>query len=123
MLKATVTPEVITKAIQQAIRILNATDCEFKVIEQNGVEWGNLEVMPKKKRTINPNREYGELVKHYDQYVDYDACVGDVFEIPKGPFMPEEIRRGVCSKLSKTWGNGTYTTAVLDDKVQVLRIA
>lgn len=123
MLKAVATPEVVTKGIQQAIRVLIATSTDFKVILSNGEEFGNLEVIAKKKRTMNPNRGYGVLVKHYDQYIDYDAAVGDVFEIPKGPFESEEIRRGVCSKLSKTWGNGTYTTAVLEDCVQVLRIA
>ena len=123
MLIATKTPEIVTKTIMQAEKMLRATGCDYKILTPSGDEFGNLEVMPKRKRTINPNREYGELVKHYDQYIDYDAAEGDVFEIPKGPFTTEEIRRGVCSKLSKSWGNGTYTTVVVEDVVQVLRIA
>jgi hypothetical protein len=123
MFKDAAAPEVVTKGIQQAIRVLIATKTDFKAILSNGEEYGNLEIVGKKKRTANPNRVFGDLVRHYDQYIDYDAVVGDVFEIPKGPFESDEIRRGVCSKLSKTWGNGTYTTAVLEDCVQVLRIA
>jgi hypothetical protein len=123
MLTATKTPEVVTKATMQAVKILNALGLDFKIIDRDGTEYGNLEVAPKKKRNMNPNREYGDLVKHYDQYIDYDAAIGDVFEIPRGEFEVDEIRSGVCSKLSKEWGNGTYTTAIADDRVQVLRIA
>ena len=123
MLIATKTPEVVIKTILQAEKMLRATGCDYKIITASGEEFGNLEVVPKKKRMMNPNREYGELVKHYDQYIDYDAAEGDVFEVPRGPFTVEEVRSGVCSKLSKTWGNGTYTTAIAEDKVQVLRIA
>ncbi len=83
-----------------------------------------MQVMDKKKRNINPNREYGAIRKYYDRFVNYNAQVGEVFEVPcTTEFSKEEIRSGICAKLSTKWGKGTYTTAIVEDKVQILRTA
>lgn len=116
-------PEVVTKTIEQAVRLLAASGSQFKVISPDGTHYGALEVVTKKKKTINPNRTYGELRKYYDHFVNYQAKVGEVFEIPAGKYPPEDIRSGVCAKLSTLWGNSTYTSAIVEDRVQILRTA
>lgn len=118
-------PLVVQKTIQSAIRQLEAAGCEFKVIDSAGNSYGTLEVVEKKKKKMNPNREYGELRAYYDQYMKYNVAVGDVVEIPHSPkYTPEEIRGGICAKLTDRWGKGTYTTAITKSGVvQILRTA
>lgn len=117
-------PEVVRKTVEQAVRLLEATGSSYKVITSDGTQYGKLEVVQPKKRQINTEREYGAIRKYYDRFVKYDANVGDVFEIPVSKdFKAEEIRSGVCAKLSTRWGKGTYTTAIVEDSVQILRTA
>jgi hypothetical protein len=118
-------PLVVKKTIQSAIRQLEAAGCQFRVIDTAGNSYGTLEVVEKKKKKMNPNREYGELRAYYDRFMRYDIGVGDVVEIPHSPlYTPEEIRGGICAKLTDRWGKGTYTTAITKaGVVQILRTA
>jgi hypothetical protein len=118
-------PLVVLKTIKLAIRQLEAAGCEFRVNAPNGESFGTLKVEEPKKKKMNPNREYGELRGYYDQYMKYNVAVGDVVEIPHSPkYTPEEIRGGICAKLTDRWGKGTYTTAITKTGVvQILRTA
>lgn len=118
-------PLVVTKTIQSAIRQLEASGCEFRIIDPVGNSYGTLEVVEKKKKKMNPNREYGELRGYYDRFMDYNAKRGDVITIPNNPkYTAEEIRGGVCAKLTTRWGKGTYTTAITKaGEVEIMRIA
>jgi len=116
-------PMVVTKSIESAIRLLNAAGCQYKVISPNGDQYGALEVVVKKKKQMNPDRSYGELRKYYDMFMKYDAKVGDVVEIPAGKYPPEDIRGGICAKLTNIWGKGSYVSAIVENKVQILRTA
>ena len=118
-------PLVVQKTIQSAVRQLEAAGCEFRINAPNGESYGTLPVAEKKKKKMNPDREYGELRAYYDQYMKYNVAVGDVVEIPHSPkYTPEEIRGGICAKLTSRWGKGTYTTAITKaGTVQILRTA
>lgn len=118
-------PLVVQKTIQTAIRQLEAAGCEFRVNAPNGQSYGTLKVEEPKKKKMNPDRAYGELRGYYDQYMNYNIKVGDVVEIPHSPkYLPEEIRGGICAKLTDRWGKGTYTTAITKTGVvQILRTA
>lgn len=117
-------PAVIKQTVEKAVKLLDATGSSYKVITADGTEYGKLEVVPPRKRKINTDREYGAIRKYYDRFVKYDAQIGDVFEIPVSQgFTAEEIRGGVCAKLTGHWGKGTYTTAIVEDRVQILRTA
>jgi hypothetical protein len=119
----TTTPQVVIKAIEDAIRLLNITKCQYKVISPTGDEFGSLEVAPKKKKRHVTNRAYGELSAHYDKHIDYTAAPGDCVRIPLGKYTGHEIRAGAFSKLSTLWGKKTYKTVITDDEVQILRTA
>ena len=117
-------PLVVTKTIQAAIRQLEAAGCEFRIHDPIGNSYGTLEVVEKKKKKMNPNREYGELRAYYDRFMDYNAKRGDVITIPNSPkYTAEEIRGGICAKLTTHWGKGTYTTAITKGgEVEIMRI-
>jgi hypothetical protein len=117
-------PLVVLKTIQQAIRLLDASGCEYRINAPNGESFGTLKIEQPKKKKANPNRVYGELRGYYDKYMNYNAKVGDVIEIPPSDkYSPEEIRGGICAKLTDRWGKGTYTTAIVAKTVQILRTA
>ena len=119
----TTTPEVVKKAIEDAIRFLNVTKCQYKVISPTGEEFGALEVVTKKKKHQATDRAYGELRAHYDKHIDYTAAPGDCVRIPLGRYQAKDIRSGVCAKLSSVWGKKSYKTVITDDEVQILRTA
>lgn len=118
-------PLVVQKTIQSAIRQLEAAGCEFRVHDQAGNSYGTLEVAEKKKKKMNPSRRYGELREYYDQYMRYNISVGTVVQIPSTEkYSAEEIRSGICAKLTDRWGKGTYTTAITKaGTVEILRTA
>ena len=118
-------PLVVSRTIQQAIRQLEAAGCEFRVNAPNGESFGTLKVEERKKKKMNPNREYGELRGYYDKYMNYNASVGSVVQIPATEkYSAEEIRGGICAKLTDRWGKGTYTTAITKNGVvEILRIS
>lgn len=116
-------PLVVIKTIQTAIRQLEAAGCEFRIHDPIGNSYGTLEVVEKKKKKMNPDRAYGELRGYYDKYMDYNAKRGEVITIPASTkYSPEEIRGGICAKLTTRWGKGTYTTAITKaGEVEILR--
>lgn len=119
-------PLVVQKTIQTAIRQLEAAGCEFRVNAPNGESFGTLKVEePRKRKAVNPNRTYGELRGYYDKYMNYNISVGSVVQIPStDKYSAEEIRGGICAKLTDRWGKGTYTTAITKNGVvEILRIA
>lgn len=115
-------PEIVKTTAVNAMKKLTLTGCKFKVISPWGEQYGDLEVIPPKKRTINPNREYGAIAKHYDQYLNLDAKEGEVTVIPCATFTPQEIRSGICSRLSREWGKQTYQTMIVGNTVQIIRL-
>lgn len=124
-MKTQTQPLVVTKTIQNAVRMLEASGAQFKVISPDGTEYGVLKVESPRKKKMNPDREYGELRAYYDRFIDYNAPVGTVLQVPHNPkYKPEEIRGGLCAKLTTRWGKGTYTTAVAKNgTVEIMRIA
>lgn len=114
--------EIVLKTIAKAISMLRSCGVQYKIIDADGGEYGTLEVVQKKKKTMNPNRIYGELRNYYGQYIE-TLEVNEVAEIPVGKYDAEEIRSGICAWATGHWGKGTYTTNVTKDKqlVQVMR--
>jgi hypothetical protein len=115
-------PEVVTKTIHKAVALLKASGCQFKVITEDGEEFGGLEVVFKKSKTIRDGRTYFELSNHIKPHIGGSSKVGDVLEVPSGKYNPEHIRSALCAILTKRWGAGSYTTAITDKSVQVMRV-
>lgn len=114
--------EIQVRELQRAIKFIDALGCTYKIISPEGEEFGTLEVKPQSKK--RPLRyPYGELVNFYRPQVRLDAAIGDVQEVAFGKYAPDDIRSGVCSLLSKEWGNGTYTTSITNTSIEVMRTA
>jgi len=118
--------EIQLKELTRSIKFIEGIGCKFKIIDPDGNEYGELEVVtPKQRKRRAPNRfPYGELREFYGSQIDLKAAVGSVQIVKIGDYEAEDIRSGVCSYLSTVWGRKTYTTCHGKDgkTIEVLRI-
>ena len=110
---------VTTKSIEQAIKLLKATGCQYKIIDAAGNEYGALQVAEKKKKR-NGIYQYGELTNHFKPYVK-DLEVGDVAVIPMDKFDYKTLIRCLSAWCNTQWGSGNTKTCRSGDTLQVLR--
>ena len=112
--------DIQRKEFTRVLKFIESIGCTYKIIADDGEEFGELEVMSSRSRA--PLKyAYGEISNWYKPYVNLKAGVGVVQEIPFGKFEPETIRGGLCSWLTKEWGKDTYLTAITDTHVELMR--
>jgi hypothetical protein len=112
--------DIQRKELHRVLAFVESLRCTYKIITDDGEEFGTLVVAPvKTKRPLT--YAYGEISNWYRPYIDLNAGVGVVQEIPFGKFPPETIRSGLCSWLTKEWGKDTYITAITDTHVELMR--
>ena len=118
--------EIQLKELMRSIRFIEGVGCKFKIIAPDGLEYGDLEVKPIKggKRAAHKHPR-GEVRGFYAPQINLGAPVGSVQVVQIGDYEAEDIRSGLCSYLSTTWGKKTYTTCHGKDgkSIEVLRIS
>lgn len=117
--------ELQKRELARAVKLIEMLGCKYKVISPDGEEFGGLTVVipkpPRPKRNLR--LPYGTVAEYYKPFIDVNLNVGEVIEIPKGNFKVELLRSGICSYLTRVWGNKTYVTMMTKDTVQVMRTA
>lgn len=113
---------VVAKAAQQAITLLNALKADFKIILPTGEEYGNLEVVRPKERTRVQHNKRGSLFVIYEPIIK-SMRIGDVkaVTIPDG-VAPEHIRGAISGYASHHWGAGSAKTCVTGNTIEILRV-
>ena len=108
-------------AIERITRQLENLGCQFKVITEDGVEFGALEVVSESKITRIHKRyvhetNYIELLK--------DLKAGDSAFIPAGTAPLEGLQATCAAYMLKNYGKGSYMTVQHADRngVEVLRL-
>jgi hypothetical protein len=109
------------REVQRAVTLLDAMGCKFKIITDDGEEFGTLEVKAKVKRQAHRRFSHGEIRAFYKEQFNLEARIGEVQEISFGKFEPKDIQSGLGSWLSGKWGKGTYTTHAGPNSVEVMR--
>lgn len=107
-------------ALMRAINILNATKCQFKVIAPDGSQYGDLQIMQKKKT----KRRSPGFVKHY--FNVYNMKIGEVAAFkPDGEVMPNmhELKKVLSKHLYSLFGKGSAVFNEVDGTLEVMRIA
>lgn len=110
--------------IERAITMLNAANAQFKIITQDGSEFGTLEVKEIKERKRKPNKyPYGTLKAYFIGYVD-GLQPKDAIAIPFGRFEPEELRGPICAWCCTHWGKGSINTVINKElrQIEILRL-
>jgi hypothetical protein len=113
---------VVAKAAQQAIALLNALKADFKIILPTGEEYGNLEIVRPKIYKRNQNYKRGTLIGVFLPIIE-SMEVGDVrvVEVPEG-IEPDHMRGAMTGHISKRWGKGSAKTCVNGNTVEILRV-
>ena len=110
--------------LKKAIALLSALQTEFIIKTEEGdlYTFGNLVLADESKKTRVCRDPHG-MHKDFLIAAGLDAMqVGEVLVIPKGEFDVAAVQRRVSSRACSIWGNGSATTAVVGDNVEVLRI-
>jgi hypothetical protein len=116
--------DIQRRELIRAIDLIKALGCAYKVITPDGEEFGDLQVIDPSGTKRGPRKyPYGVVVSHVRKYLDMDAAIGVVQEVPCGEFDVEALRASVCNLLTRVWGTDTYTTATQSGKVEVMRTA
>lgn len=111
-----------TEAINKAIRMLDAAKAQYKIITEDGQEFGELNVAKKAKHSLRhrfyANTGYLEKIK--------PMVVGDVVLLspPEGSTC-EQMRSAVCGTLNRMHGAGACMTTInkVTNQIEVLRLS
>lgn len=107
-------------AIERLIKQLENMGCQFKVITEDGSEFGTLEVQPPKRSSprldLRGSTNYPELLG--------DIKAGDSVFVPAGTAPLNRVQSVCCGFMSATFGSGSYMTVQHPDRngVEVLRL-
>ena len=113
-------PEIVRRTIAQAIKLLDASGCKYKVIDQDGNEYGILNVSEPKKSNKTYKHPPGTMHKFYHPLIK-DMKVGDVVCIKNFDFDARDLQGAVSAWASEHWGKGAYKTCVVGPDVEILR--
>jgi len=116
--------DIQKKAIEQFQEVLIKAGAKYKIILEDGTQYGDLEVVEKKvikrRSSLLP---FGTISNYFKPYVE-ELTVGDVVSIPFDKFDPETLRGSVASWAVYKWGKGATTTMLNHEsnQVEVLRL-
>lgn len=111
-------------AIQKLVVMLQKSGAQYKIILDDGTEYGELEVQVKKTGTRRPSLlPRGTLKAFYTPYVA-PLEVGDVVGIPLGSMDAESTRSSLSSWIFTNWGAGGGSTMInkRTGELEVLRL-
>lgn len=108
-------------AIKRAVSMLRSAGARFAVLEDDGTQHGDLEIV----RTVpSTRRRYGTFSDYYKPLIE-NLMVGDSAFVPWGEFGDEDVResfRGsISSYMVKLWGKGSFVTHANDHGIAVMR--
>jgi hypothetical protein len=113
------------KALNNAIKLLNAIGAKYAVLDSDGIVHGDLEVkkksmMPKTKAKRRALRyPFGAVVKYVKPYIDITE-VNSTTYIPVAPLDLETVYRSASAIACKEWGNGSHKVGTSKDKQTVI---
>ena len=107
-----------TKALTNAIKLLNAIGAKYAIVDADLRKHGELEVITKKKR--KPAKyPYGVIRKHVAPYLA-SVNVNQTVRIPVHPYDLETVYGSASSAASTMWGHKAHKVGSSEDKKYVL---
>jgi hypothetical protein len=120
--------DVQQQALDKALRILDALrgNVKYKVITEQGDEYGELEVVVPKKKTRQTKLHYAAYTELYKNKMQA-AEIGDVLQFSHKDIAavngtPESMRSTITAYGCHIWGKGNYTSTITDDNVEIMRL-
>lgn len=112
--------DIQTKILANAIKLLDAINAKYAIVDPDGKQHGSLEVVNKKKKK-RPTYEYGTVAAHVKGYMQ-NALINTKIVVPFNNMHKEVVRSAICSYANKLWGNGSYTTHVTKQGIEFTRL-
>jgi len=110
------------EALGRALKILDALECEYAVIDQDGMKHGELEVLLQKENNrAVPRFPRGELVEYITGFLA-SLKPGATTVVPFDKYTIDEIRGSITPYCTKHFGRGNYITTRVGDSIEVLRV-
>lgn len=113
--------DIQKKQLEILLTVLNKAGAQYKIILDDGTEYGELEVQTKKvmkrRSSLLPK---GTLSNHYVPYVE-NLQAGEVISIPLDGFEVEPLRSSFSSWAHAHWG-GSGATTMLNKKTNHLEV-
>ena len=113
-------PEIVKRTVAQAIKLLDASGVKYKIIDQDGNEFGDLVVVEPKKTNKIYKHPPGTMYRFYYPLIK-DMKVGDVVAIKNFDFEPRALQGAITAWATEHWGKGSYKTCVVGPDVEILR--
>jgi hypothetical protein len=116
--------DIQKKALFSLVAMLQKSGAQFKIILDDGTEYGELEVQVKKICTRKPSLlPRGTLTTFFTPYVSA-LEVGDVSAIPLSGLDGESLRSSLSSWIHAHWGASGGTTILnkTTNSLEVLRL-
>lgn len=116
--------DIQKKQLDILLNMLDKAGAQYKIILDDGTEYGALEVQTKKEmKRRSPLLPRGTLSNHYVPYVE-NLQAGEVVSIPLTGFDPEAIRSSLASWAHAHWGSKGATSMVnkQTNHLEVLRL-
>lgn len=113
--------DVKTKALQQALKMLDAVGATYKVVMPSGEQYGALECVVKSgrpTRIVRPN--IFAKTGYIDRMKNMHSGEVEVFTPPEGADA-EQMRSAVCGSAVRIFGAGNFKTSISNNCVEVLR--
>ncbi len=115
-------------ALQRLIKTLDVLPVQYviKTVDGNTFSRGNLQVTeraPKApKRTRRSPYPYGALSQYVKPFLA-SMQLGDVVQIPYGPYEARYVAHACAAHANRSWGKGTYIVHTNNDKqhIEVMR--
>ena len=109
-----------TKTIENVVKILRALNVQYKIITEDGTEYGELVVATQKKKRdrLFPHGHYSTYVYPYLQQLN----VGEVAQVPINDYDRIGLSRAVSSCGIRLWGIGSNTTHTTATHIEILRL-
>jgi hypothetical protein len=111
--------------LQKAITLLKSLNCQYAIIDANGITHGDLPVAGNNFKTRSKSLfAHGELANYVKNYLK-NLSLGQVVEIPCEQYPIVAIQTSACNWMRTHVGSDTYTTHANKETncVEVLRIA
>jgi hypothetical protein len=113
-------PEIVKRTIAQAIKLLDASGAKYKIIDQDGNQYGSLIVTEPKKASKSYKHPPGTMHRFYYPLIK-DMQPGDVVAIKNFDFEPRALQGAVTAWATEHWGKGSYKTCMVGPDVEILR--
>jgi hypothetical protein len=107
-----------TKALTNAVKLLNAIGAKYAIVDVDLKKYGELEVITKKKRAA-AKYPYGVIRKHIKPYLDHIE-VNQTARIPVSPYDLDTVYGSASSTATVLWGKQCHKVGASEDKRFVL---